>query len=61
MEDNMKALIGITIYTIMIATFGLVMGVGVNVEDVKSRCYQQAIEHHAAQYNATDGSFEWLK
>jgi len=61
MIDDMNAVIITIIYTIMIAALGLVMGVGVKVEDVNIKCHQQAIEHHAAQFNATTGAFEWLK
>jgi len=37
--------------------FGLCIGINTDI----TRMEQQAIEHHAAQYNATTGEFEWLK
>jgi len=61
MSDNIKITIVTIIYTIFIAVLGLVMGVGINVEDANNKCQQQAINHHAAQYNATTGDFKWLK
>jgi len=49
------------VFTLIVAVFCFVVGIGVNLEDINNRCYQQAIEHHAAEYNATTGEFEWLK
>jgi len=60
-QNNMKVSIIIIIYTMIIAAIGLVMGVGINVEDANNKCYQQAIKHNAAEYNSTTGVFEWLK
>jgi len=47
---------GITLMFLLFIA-GAILGNEVAVRDYQ----QQAIEHHAAQYNATDGSFEWLK
>jgi len=42
--------------------FGILLGLYVGIyAGTQMMQQQQAIEHHAAQYNATDGSFEWLK
>jgi len=61
MSNNIKSSIVAVAYTMFIAVLGLVMGVGINVEDANNKCRQQAISHHAAQYNATTGEFKWLK
>jgi len=37
--------------------FGLCIGIFTDIAGMQ----QQAIEHHAAQYNETTGEFEWLK
>jgi len=61
MSNNIKITIVTIIYTIFIAALGLVMGVGINVEDANNKCRQQAISHHAAEYNFATGEFKWLK
>jgi len=40
---------------------GILFGLWIGMWSEITSMQQQAVEHHAAQYNATDGSFEWLK